>query len=76
MEDRKFRVEFYKNNNFGYILQEQHGLTTKQGGINQFNRYIEEYFLEKEKIEKVDERDFFIWRIKTDKYLLVLRKDF
>lgn len=76
MENKKFKLEFYDRNNFSYILKETHALTTKEGLINKFNKYVEEYSLGGEEVEKVDEFDTFIWRIKTNKYLLVARKDY
>lgn len=76
MQRKPFIVEMYGKVGSNYILQESHGLTTKAGGINQFNEYVDECNLNDEEIEKLEDADNFIWRIKTDKHLLILRKDF
>lgn len=76
MKQKYFIVEIYKKQLHSYVLRERHVLSTKIAGINQFNEYVEECNLNGEKIEEVDEKGEFIWRIKTETYLLILRKDF
>lgn len=76
MQGKPFIVQIYKKNKNTFVLQEEHELSSKIAGINQFNAYINECGLNEKDIEKVDEKDSFIWRLKTDMYLLILRKDF
>lgn len=76
MERKFYKLETYKKNDGKFVLLESQRPTTKDAGINAFKKCMEECYLDEKDIEKVDGRDGFIWRIKTDKYLLILRKEF
>lgn len=75
MAEKPFIVQIYGKVGSNYILQEENRLTTKTGGINQFNAYVDECNLNNEEIEKLDDQHNFIWRLKTNTHLLILRKD-
>ena len=76
MNRKVYHVELYKKINNSFILNENEKLTSKEAGVKSFNNYIDEYYLTGEPVERLEEHNEFIWRLKTDKYLLILRKDF
>lgn len=74
MAKSSFVLEVYRKTNNGFNLFSNDSYQTMLQGKRNFEKHLEEYFLESETIEKIEEPDDFIWRVKTDNTLIVLRK--
>lgn len=76
MLKKVFKLELFKKTNKTFDLFTNENYASRETGIKAFNKYVSEFYLENYEVEKLETREDFIWRIKSDKYLLILRKDY